>query len=81
MSFGKVSLVLLGLLGSSALYAATNDSVPESCAKLVAALEACDKGPEGPFGTVRKACKEKAKSDNKCDLPVNKVRKMLKNSK
>jgi hypothetical protein len=48
------------------------------CIKLIAALEACDKGSEGPLGSVRKSCIQSANTKYKCDMPVDEVRKLLK---
>jgi len=78
MRISKIVLLLVTLGSSQYLIADEAPSVPESCAKLIAALEACDKGPEGPFGTVRKTCKQTANSEYKCPLPVDEARKLLK---
>ena len=79
----RVSKILLftGIMATSPLLlAADKDSVPESCVKLVAALEACEKGPEGPFGTIRDACKSEARG-YKCDIPMEELRVLLKEIK
>lgn len=78
MRISKILLVTGAMVVSPYLAAEKANPVPGSCAKLIAALEACDKGPEGPFGAVRKTCKQSAKAKYKCDLPVNEVRRLLK---
>ena len=49
----------------------------ESCVKLFAALESCDRGSKGPFGVVRKTCKDIANMKYKCAIPIDELRKLL----
>jgi hypothetical protein len=72
-------VLFLGILGACPyLLADEAPSVPEVCVKLLASLEACDRGPKGLFGSVRKVCKDTANSEYKCPLPVADIRKLLK---
>ena len=72
-------VLFLGAMGTCQyLMADEAPSVPESCVKLLASLEACDKGPSGPFGSVRKYCKQTANTDYKCPFPVDEVRRLVK---
>ena len=73
---GAICIALI--YSQAALAEEKSDSAPESCIKLVAALEACDEGPSGPFGSLREACKTKAESEFACDLPIHEVRKLMK---
>ena len=77
MRVSKILLFTSIMVTSPLLLAAGKGSVPESCVKLVAALDACEKGPEGPFGAIRYACKSKAR-DYKCDIPMEELRILIK---
>ncbi len=77
MRRSKILLMVILSTVSSSLIAASG-SVPESCVKLVGALEACEAGSSGPFGSIRKACISTAKSEYKCDMPIDEVKKLIK---
>lgn len=70
----KILLAMVLISASSLLMAEEKKSMPEECAKLLGALEACDAGAEGPFGTIRKICKSAAESEFKCNIPIEALR-------
>jgi len=71
-------LLMLGvMMVNPARAAEETNTVPESCSKLVAALEACEKGPEGPFGAIRKTCEKNARKEYECNIPLHEVRRRL----
>ncbi len=72
-------LLVMGLLMFSP-FLVNAKPMHKSCVKLASALEACEKGPKGLMGAIRKKCKNNAKDRySRCNLPAAEVKRRYRN--